>query len=112
MLKLYDMALSGNCYKIRLMLSFLDLKYELIPVDLKIRQQKTQDFLAMNVMGQVPVLQDRDITIRDSQAILAYLARNYGGATWLPEDAESLAKTMQWLSNAANEIANGLAAAR
>lgn len=112
MITLYDMPISGNCYKIRLLLSFLQLPYQRISIDLKARQQKTPEFLAINTFGQVPVLVDGDIVIRDSHAILVYLARAYGGQQWLPEDAQSLALVTQWLSNSANEISNGLAAAR
>lgn len=112
MITLYDMPISGNCYKIRLLLSFLQLPYQRISIDLKARQQKTPEFLAINTFGQVPVLVDGDIIIRDSHAILVYLARAYGGQQWLPEDAQGLALVTQWLSNSANEISNGLAAAR
>lgn len=112
MMKLYDVTISGNCYKVRLLLSLLKLDVELVPVNLKEGEHKSSSFLKLNAWGQVPVLVDRDHTIRDSQAILVYLARQYGGETWLPTDAVSMSQVMQWLSNAANEIANGLATAR
>ncbi|KAM3099816.1 glutathione S-transferase family protein [Phormidesmis sp. 146-35] len=112
MLKLHDATISGNCYKVRLLLSLLELDVELVPVNLKEGEHKSSSFLQLNEWGQVPVLVDRDQTIRDSQAILVYLARQYGGETWLPTEAVSMSQIMQWLSNAANEIANGLAAAR
>lgn len=112
MIQLYDFVLSGNCHKVRLLLSMLKLDYELIPVNLKAGEHKTEQFLQFNLCGQVPVLRDGNVTIRDSQAILVYLARRYGGEDWLPLDPEAIAKIMQWLSFAANEIANSLAAAR
>jgi glutathione S-transferase len=111
-MKLYNAPISGNCYKVRLMLSFLELSYESVLVNLKEQEQKSPDFLLLNELGQVPVLVDGEIHIRDSQAILVYLARQYGGETWLPSDAVDISKVTQWLSNAANEISNGLAAAR
>lgn len=112
MVKLYDFALSGNSYKARLMLSLLGLEYELIPVNQQEGEHKSAQFLKLNPLGQVPVLIDGDVIIRDSQAFLVYLARRYGGEDWLPMNAESMSKVMQWLSCAANEIQNGLAAAR
>jgi glutathione S-transferase len=112
MLKLYDVKLSGNCYKIRALLSFMNLDHEMIHVDLVNRQQKSSEFIALNVFGQVPVLVDGTETIRDSQAILFYLASTYGDGEWLPKDAVGQAKVIQWLSVAANEIANSFAAAR
>lgn len=112
MLKLYDTKISGNCYKIKVLLSFLKLDYELIPIDLLSRQQKSSEFIAINEFGQIPVLADGNEIIRDSQAILFYLASKYDDGTWLPKDALGQAKVIQWLSIAANEIFNGFALAR
>ena len=78
MIQLYEFALSGNCHKVRLMLSILGLNYKSIIVNGSERAHKSRDFLAMNPLGQLPILQDNDIIIRDSQAILIYLAHRYG----------------------------------
>jgi glutathione S-transferase len=79
MLKLYDFALSGNCYKIRLLMSLLNLEYESIPVNLLSGEQKTPKFLELNQWGQVPVLVDGNLVLQDSQAMLVYLGQYYGG---------------------------------
>jgi glutathione S-transferase len=71
------------------------------------REQKTAEFLSMNPFGQVPVLKDGDTVIRDSQAILVYLARAYGDDHWFPADATKAAQVAAWLSTAANEVARG-----
>jgi glutathione S-transferase len=55
----------------------------------------------------VPVLTDGEATIRDSQAILVYLAKKYGSPQWLPEEPGALAEVMAWLSTAANEVSLG-----
>ncbi|TPQ24656.1 glutathione S-transferase family protein [Methylomonas koyamae] len=112
MITLYDMALSGNCHKVRLLLSLLGLPYQTRPVDLLGGEQRGSDFLQVNPFGQVPVLEDDGLTIRDSQAILVYLAKRYGGETWWPGDAYQLAQIAAWLSTAANEIFNGPAMLR
>jgi glutathione S-transferase len=104
---LYEFALSGNCHKIRLMLSLLGLDYRSVIVNGSERQQKSVDFLSMNPFGQVPVLTDDDVIVRDSQAILVYLARKYGNEQWLPNEAAALAEVVAWLSNAANEVSMG-----
>jgi glutathione S-transferase len=52
------------------------------------------------------------LTIRDSQAILVYLAKRYGGKSWWPDDAYHLAQIAAWLSTAANEIFLGPALLR
>ncbi len=111
-MKLYDAALSGNCHKVRLLLSMLDLAHEVVPVSLPDMEHKTPAHLARNPLGTVPVLEDGSTVIYDSQAILVYLARKYGGEDWLPTDATGLATVTQWLSFATNEIWNGPALAR
>lgn len=107
MLKLYEFALSGNCHKVRLLLSLLKLPYESILLNGAERQQKSVEYLQLNPFGQVPTLVDGDTVIRDSQAILVYLARAYGNESWFPQDAIKAAGVMQWLSVAANELTRG-----
>ncbi len=111
-IKLFDLELSGNCYKVRLMLSLLGLEHETIPVNLMSGEHKSAEFLKLNPFGQIPVLIDRDLIIPDAQAILVYLARKYGDETWLPTDAESLSQIMRWLSTTAGEIRQGVEFAR
>ncbi|MDD3519128.1 MAG: glutathione S-transferase family protein [Chromatiales bacterium] len=111
-MQLYDMTLSGNCYKIRLLLALLDIAHERIPVDLRAGEARTPRMLALNPRGQLPILVDGDDVIWDSQAILVYLARRYGGEQWLPTDAAGMAQVMQWLAVAENELLYGLARAR
>lgn len=112
MIKLYDHELSGNCHKVRLMLSLLDLEHQIMPVDLTSGKHKSSEFFELNPFRQVPVLTDGDLTLRDSQAILVYLAGKFGGEDWLPSTPEPMSKVFQWLSIAANEIQNSLSAAR
>lgn len=107
MITLYEFALSGNCHKIRLMLSLLGLEYKSILVDSSQKQQKSAEFLAINPFGQVPVLSDDEVVIRDSQAILVYLAKKYGNTNWLPDNVVALADVIAWLATAANEVALG-----
>ncbi|BBL77260.1 glutathione S-transferase family protein [Methylomagnum ishizawai] len=112
MIELYEFALSGNCHKVRLMLSLLGVEYRSIPVRGTEREHKQEAFLALNPFGQVPVLVDAGLAVRDSQAILIYLARKYGGPAWWPDEAGELAAVTPWLFTAANEIARGPNAAR
>jgi len=112
MITLYDMTLSGNCHKVRLLLSLLALPYQTQPVNLVSGEQRSPDYLQRNPFAQVPVLNDNGQIIRDSQAILVYLAKRYGGEQWWPDDAYRLAQITAWLSTATNEIANGPALLR
>ncbi|MCW7497899.1 glutathione S-transferase family protein [Leptospira levettii] len=104
--------MSGNCYKVRLMLSLLNLKYESRIVNGPEKEHKSSSFLEMNPFGQVPVLKDNDIVLRDSQAILVYLAKMYGGKDWFPEDSVKAAEIVGWLSTSANEVSRGPSALR
>lgn len=112
MITLYDMALSGNCHKARLLLSLLALPYQSQAVDLRRGEQRSPDYLQRNPFAQVPVLDDDGLIIRDSQAILVYLAKRYGGEQWWPDDAYQLAQIAAWLSTAVNEIFHGPAKLR
>lgn len=107
MIELFEFGLSGNCHKVRMMLSLLRLDYTSHLVNGVAREQKSDAYLSMNPFGQVPVLKDGDKIIRDSQAILVYLARAYGEDHWFPADATEAAKVTAWLSTAANEVARG-----
>jgi hypothetical protein len=53
MITLYDMPLSGNCHKVRLLLSLLSLPYQTHPVDLVGGEQRSPDYLKLNPFGQV-----------------------------------------------------------
>ncbi|GAP99045.1 glutathione S-transferase family protein [Leptolyngbya sp. NIES-2104] len=112
MLQLYGHSVSGNSYKAKLMLSLLNLNYEWIQVDLLKGAHKQPEFLALNPFGQVPVLVDEDIVLPDAQAILVYLARQYGDQSWLPLEAESMSRVVRWLSTTAGEIRQGPESAR
>lgn len=112
-IKLHGHMLSGHCHRVALFLSLLKLPYEMLAVDLAAGAHKQPGFLALNAFGQVPVIQDGDITLADSNAILVYLARRYDSAgTWLPHDPVAAATVQRWLSVAAGPVAFGPATAR
>jgi glutathione S-transferase len=107
MIQLYGHELSGNSYKVRLLLELLGLDYTWVKVDLMKAEQKSPDYLALNPFGQVPTLVDGDTVLADAQAILVYLGRRYGGDSWLPTEALPLAQVVRWLSTAAGEVRQG-----
>ncbi|MCZ4305661.1 glutathione S-transferase family protein [Zoogloeaceae bacterium G21618-S1] len=111
-IRLHGLQLSGHSHRISLFLSLLQLPHEHIEVDLPGGAHKRPEFLAMNPFGQVPVLQDGALTLPDSNAILVYLAKRYGGAQWLPTDSVGAARVQRWLSVAAGPLASGPAMAR
>lgn len=109
---LYDLEPSGNCYKVRLFAALAQIDLDLEEVDFLAGAHKRSPVIDLNPWGQVPVLVDGEVVLRDSQAILVYLARQYAGHAWWPEGAAQQGEVMQWLSTAANEIQNGPGAAR
>jgi glutathione S-transferase len=113
-IRLYRHALSGHAHRIELFLSLLRLPYELIAVYLARGAHKAPGFIAKNnPFGQIPVIEDGDIAIADSNAILVYLATRYDAAgQWLPREPVAAARVQQWLSVAAGPLAYGPAMAR
>ncbi len=111
-MKLHDFPLSGHSHRAHLFLGLLGTEYQLVPVDLASGAHKRPEFLALNPFGQVPVLEDGDVVIADSNAILVYLAKKHGRTDWLPETPAEAAAVQRWLSVAAGQIAFGVCAAR
>jgi glutathione S-transferase len=111
-MKLHHFPLSGHAHRAVLFLSLLGVKADLVEVDIPNGGHKTPEYLALNPFGQVPVLEDEEIVVNDSNAILVYVAAKLGRKDWLPDDLPSVAKIQKWLSVAAGEIAYGPCAAR
>ena len=113
-IKLYGFALSGHVHRVRLFLAMLGLPFENIELDLRNGQHRAPGFLARNAFGQVPVIEDGELTLADSNAILVYLNERYAPdpARWMPRDAAGAARVQQWFSVAAGQLASGPAAAR
>lgn len=94
MYRVYGDILSGNCYKIKLMLEFLSLPHTWQHVDILAGETKLDTFLAINGNGKVPVLQISEHEfLSESNAILNYLAE---GSSWLPDSGLPRAKVLQW----------------
>jgi len=111
-MKLYSHPLSGHSHRAHLFLSLIGIEADVLQVDLAAREHKSASFLALNPFGQLPVLEDGDVIISDSNAILVYLAKKYAPEGWLPEEPAAAAAVQRWLSVAAGEIAYGPCAAR
>ena len=112
-IKFYTFPLSGNAHRVELLLRALDVPFNRIDVNLRDKEQKAPDFLAMNPFGQVPVIDDNDTIVWDSVAIMTYLALTYDTARiYLPEAPAQHAEVMAWLAKTSGPIAYGLGAAR
>ncbi|MDV6254437.1 glutathione S-transferase [Vibrio sp. EA2] len=113
MIKLYWHPMSGHAHRAHMLLSILELDFELITVDLPAGEHQRPEFLALNPFGQIPVLVDGEIVISDSNAILVYLATVYDREQiWLPESPLVRAHIEQFLSLAAHRLAGSIAKLR
>jgi glutathione S-transferase len=94
MYKLYNFQPSGNCYKLRLLLSQLAISYELVEVNILEQASRTPKFLAKNPNGRVPLLQVGEQFLPESNAGLWYLAQD---SDFMPSDEFERAQVLQWL---------------
>ena len=111
-MKLYMTEMSGNSFKVRVLCAMLGVRYENVRIDWENREHKSPAFLALNPRGQVPVMEIEGKVFWDSTAHLVYIARRFGGETWLPSDPLQMAEVMQWLAFAQDEVQFGLQWAR
>ncbi len=93
-MKLYNVAYSGNSYKVRLLLAQLGIPCTIVEVDILKGESRTPEFLKINSNGRTPVLEDNGFVLAESNAILAYLAR---GTRFLPEKQQKWALVFQWM---------------
>jgi len=108
---LHGTELSGHAHRVVLLLRMLGLPYRFVAAPPEVR--RTPEFLKLNPLGQIPVLEDGPLVLSDSNAIMVYLVRRYApGSPWLPEEPAAAAQTQRWLSIAAGEVMWGCAVAR
>jgi len=95
-LKVYGDVYSGNCFKVKLLLSHLALPHEWVHVDILKKETRTSNFLAKNPYGKIPLIEIEPGTfLSESSAILNYLAE---GTSFLPKDRLERARILQWMS--------------
>jgi glutathione S-transferase len=111
-IRLHTTLLSGHGHRVKLFLTLLDLPFTTIELNMAAGENRKPAHLALNPFGEVPVIEDGDVVLSDSNAILVYLARKYAAPSWLPEDPLGAAAVQRWLSLVAGKIAYGPCAAR
>jgi len=108
-LLLYDSAISGNAYKVRLCAAQLGLSLERVQLDLLKGEALAPEFKARNPFGRVPFLLDDDFALAESNAILCHLAR---GTPLFPAEPRRQSLVLQWMFFEQNQVEMGLAVAR
>jgi len=95
-LTVYGDVYSGNCFKVKLLLSHLALPHEWVHVDILKKETRTREFLAKNPNGKIPLIEiEPGVFLSESPAILVYLAE---GTSFLPKDRLERARVLQWMS--------------
>ena len=97
MYKVYGDILSGNCYKIKLLMNVLDIEHEWVHVDILAGETHTTEFKQKNPNTRIPVLEietpEGKQYLSESNAILNYLAE---GSALFPADRLTRARVLQW----------------
>jgi len=96
MITVHGRNTSSNVQPVMWLLAELDLPHERLDVGGAFGGTDTPEYRSMNPMGLIPALQDGDVTMFESQAILRYLAARYGEQFW-PTDPNSRAPADQWM---------------
>jgi glutathione S-transferase len=105
-IQVYNYDLDENCYKVRLLLSCLNVAAQQIAVDvLPGREQFSPAIRAMSPTGSLPVLKAGNLVLYEAEAILAWLARTHDAKrSFLPEDPEIFGRVMMWLTFSARDL--------
>ncbi len=97
MIRVYGRKTSSNVQPVMWICAELGLEVERLDIGGVFGGTDTEDYLAMNPMGRIPVLRDGDLTMFESQAILRYLASEYGRDALWPGSARARALHDQWM---------------
>jgi glutathione S-transferase len=108
MLKVYGRANSINVRKVLWMLGELNLPYEREDWGRGFRPTADPAFRAINPVGVVPVIDDEDFRLRESNTIVRYLAEKHGRADLYPRDQQRRATVESWMDWASTELAEGM----
>jgi len=97
MVRILGRANSINVQKVMWMISELGLDVERIDIGMQHGGNDTPEYLAKNPNGRVPTLEDDDLVLWESQAIVRYLAEKYGAPTWWPDSIAARAHAGKWM---------------
>ena len=94
---LHSFFITPNNRKVEAFIKHFDLDVEIHQVNFREQETKTDEFLARNPMGKVPVLVDGDFNLWESNAILTYLATMFPETKALPTEPRARADVDRWL---------------
>ena len=101
MLLFYDAPVSGNTWKVRLLLAQLAIPHQVARLDIVGGAVRSAEFRKLNPFGRVPYIVEDGFSLAESNAILLYLAR---GSRLSPDDARTQALIQQWMFFEQNQV--------
>ncbi|RVD75749.1 glutathione S-transferase family protein [Pseudomonas koreensis] len=104
MLRILGRASSINVRKVLWTCEELRIPFEREDWGTGFRSTESPEFLALNPCAMVPVIQDGDFTLWESNTIIRYLATQYGGANLYPAEPRARARVDQWIDWQASEL--------
>ena len=108
MLRVYGRANSINVRKVLWMLDEVGVKYAREDWGRGFKSTDDPTFRKINPVGVVPVIDDGDFRLRESNSIVRYLAEKHGRADLYPKDLETRATIESWMDWASTEFAGGM----
>ena len=104
MLKVYGFTLSPPANKVRFVANYLGLEYQYIDLKPFEGEHKKPEHLARHPAGKVPVIEDGDFTLFESDAIIRYLAAKANNTDVYPSEIKARAMVDQWMDYANSQI--------
>lgn len=96
-MKLHGHPMSNHALRVQALLEEFEVEYELHIVDFEAQENQSEAFLKLNPNGKVPVLEDGDVVLWESHAIMRYLCEKYERFDWYPKDMIDRINVEKWL---------------
>ncbi|MBA1200668.1 glutathione S-transferase [Pseudomonas capeferrum] len=104
MIRILGRATSINVRKVLWTCAEIGISFEQEDWGTGFESTQTPEFLALNPNAMMPVIQDGDFTLWESNSIIRYLATRYGDTALYPVEARARAKVDQWIDWQASDL--------
>ncbi len=94
-MKLYSFFNSSTSYRARIALALKGIEYEYVPVDIRKKEHRTDEYIGLNPSANVPLLVDGDVQLGQSLAIIDYLDAKYPEPRLIPADPLQRARVLE-----------------
>ena len=95
-MKLYNVSISPNCKRARIVAAELDIALDHVPLDFTQGDNRTADYLSLNPLGKIPTLTDDSFALWESGAVIWYLASQRPSAL-IPQEPRAQADLLRWM---------------